>query len=222
MSPQEEAGRLAAWLEEAWLARYLDRQLTADEANWFEAYVLDKPDLLQSIEGDLQLRDALARTPDLTLISRETGNASTNRAHPVRWARHSRWLAMAASLVAALGLGGFVGHRVVQSVRIENPPVVMLDSYRGPDNQALGRLESGGDPNSSILLIAIPIPANCKINKAKLLSGDTSQDIPTPNLTSDRFAWYAITRPAEKRARIELEATPTSCISSPLYINGSH
>lgn len=51
---------MAAWLESAWLARYLDRQLSGDETAWFEAYLLDKPELLAMVEADSELRDALA------------------------------------------------------------------------------------------------------------------------------------------------------------------
>jgi hypothetical protein len=52
--------RMTAWLEQAWMVRYLDRQLAGEEATWFEAYALDKPELLAMIEADTRLRDALA------------------------------------------------------------------------------------------------------------------------------------------------------------------
>jgi hypothetical protein len=57
--------RMTAWLEQAWLTRYLDRQLGSEETAWFEAYVLDKPELLATIEIDTSLRDALAADPSL-------------------------------------------------------------------------------------------------------------------------------------------------------------
>jgi hypothetical protein len=51
---------MAPWLEQAWLMRYLDRQLGADEQAWFEGYLLDKPELLDQVEADTALRDAVA------------------------------------------------------------------------------------------------------------------------------------------------------------------
>lgn len=52
--------RIVAWMENAWLVRYLDRQLSDDEVAAFEAYALDKPELLALIEADTNLRDALS------------------------------------------------------------------------------------------------------------------------------------------------------------------
>ncbi len=60
MTPNSAPQRLSAWLEQAWLARYLDRQLDGAETEWFEAYALDKPELLTMIDADTRLRDALA------------------------------------------------------------------------------------------------------------------------------------------------------------------
>ncbi len=50
---------LATWLEDAWLERYLDRELTDAETAWFEAYMLDKPRLIAAIDSDTSLRDGL-------------------------------------------------------------------------------------------------------------------------------------------------------------------
>ena len=38
--------RMAAELERRWLDRYLNRELSSDDRDWFESYLLDKPDLL--------------------------------------------------------------------------------------------------------------------------------------------------------------------------------
>ncbi|HEX7915622.1 hypothetical protein [Rudaea sp.] len=59
MTETNEPNRLAAWLETAWLERYLDRQLSAEEVAWFETYVIDKPDLLQKIDMDSDLWDGV-------------------------------------------------------------------------------------------------------------------------------------------------------------------
>ena len=44
---------MADWLESAWLARYLDRQLAGDEQAWFEAYLLTRPKLPPLDKDDL-------------------------------------------------------------------------------------------------------------------------------------------------------------------------
>ncbi len=59
MTPTPPPRRMTAWLEQAWLTRYLDRQLADEETTWFETYMLDKPELLTTIEADADLRDAL-------------------------------------------------------------------------------------------------------------------------------------------------------------------
>jgi hypothetical protein len=50
---------MTAWLEQVWLDSYLDRQLAGEEAQWFEAYAVERPELLVTIEADTRLRDAL-------------------------------------------------------------------------------------------------------------------------------------------------------------------
>jgi hypothetical protein len=60
VTPNHTPTRMTAWLEQEWLVRYLDRRLASEEASWFEAYVLDKPELLATIEADTRWRDALA------------------------------------------------------------------------------------------------------------------------------------------------------------------
>ena len=59
MAPTMTPTRMRAWLEQAWLIQYLDRQLAAEEATWFEAYAMDRPELLRTIDADTRLRAAL-------------------------------------------------------------------------------------------------------------------------------------------------------------------
>jgi hypothetical protein len=70
MTPITSLTRMTAWLEQAWLARYLDRQLASEETTWFEAYVLDKPELLAMIDADTRFRDALADDPTMRHMER--------------------------------------------------------------------------------------------------------------------------------------------------------
>ena len=140
MTPTTTPTRMTAWLEQAWMVRYLDRQLASEEANWFEAYALDKPELLAMIEADTRLRDALASDASIRHMERSvdrggrqggaTGDAPRGVSEPVplaygrekteahaqakvRFAANGRapaWLAMAATLVLGLGLG-WIGTR---------------------------------------------------------------------------------------------------------------
>ena len=55
----DPGARMTPWLEAAWLQRYLERQLDAEEAAWFEAYLMDKPELVDRLEADSDLRDGL-------------------------------------------------------------------------------------------------------------------------------------------------------------------
>lgn len=140
MTPTTTPTRMTAWLEQAWMVRYLDHQLASEEADWFEAYALDKPELLAMIEADTRLRDALASDASIRHMERSvdrggrqggaTGDTPSGVSEPtplayardkaevraqakVRFAASGRapaWLAIAATLVLGLGLG-FVGTR---------------------------------------------------------------------------------------------------------------
>jgi hypothetical protein len=57
---RDPGSRMTSWLEAAWLQRYLERRLDAEETAWFEAYAMDKPELIDRIEADSDLRDGLA------------------------------------------------------------------------------------------------------------------------------------------------------------------
>jgi hypothetical protein len=60
VAPTTTPTRMSAWLEQAWLVQYLDRQLAGKEAQWFETYAMERRKLLATIEADTRLRDALA------------------------------------------------------------------------------------------------------------------------------------------------------------------
>jgi hypothetical protein len=156
---------MAAWLESAWLARYLDRQLSAEESAWFEAYALEKPDLLAVIETDNALRDALAvhdAANDGPMAGsagadRPTRVAPRSRAHPRRGV--PRWAGLAACLVAGLALG-WIGPRSLPSAPgtgalIANPPRIVFDTMRGvPEAPNVER----GDADAPYTLIEVALP----------------------------------------------------------------
>ena len=133
---------MAAWLESAWLARYLDRRLDADETAWFEAYLLDKPDLLAAVEADNTMRDAIAIDP-ATLRSSAAPEALAPFAGAAPRGAH-RWLrraGLAAVLALGVGIGAFV-QRAPWPARgdggvIANPERVVFDTMRGENTPPL-------------------------------------------------------------------------------------
>lgn len=47
---------LQPWLERAWMDRYLARELTVPESDWWEAYILAHPHLAEELEADETVR----------------------------------------------------------------------------------------------------------------------------------------------------------------------
>lgn len=112
------AHSMPSWMEEAWMQRYLDRELTDEESSWFEAYCLDRDHLLAAIEADTQLRNLLQGQRELAAA----GRSSARRAV---WGR-------AAALVAAVGLGAVVTASLRPDVAPEgNVTRVVYDTLRG-------------------------------------------------------------------------------------------
>jgi len=151
--------RMAVWLESAWLARYLERELSAEETEWFEAYVLDKPDLIETIEMDSDMREGLAmvqsapREGDGSFRVREPRSARASRT------RASRLLpATVASLLLGVA-GGWIGERMLSDrnvpVLIANPTRIVFDTMRG--ESMAPRIEHG-DSDSRFVLVEVAVP----------------------------------------------------------------
>lgn len=150
-----------ARLEQQWLRRYLDRELASSEVEWFEAYVLDKPALLDAIDLDTALREgvrALGDEPSAVLVDlRGDTNVS---ALPVRRRVQGPqpWMGIAASLLLGVG-GGWLGHGALRGPPapdlIANPPRLFFDTLRGasvpPEGQNIAS-------KSSHVLIEVAVP----------------------------------------------------------------
>lgn len=156
---------MAAWLESAWLARYLDRQLSGEEAAWFEAYLLDKPELLGMVETDNELRNAIAT--ERTALQSSSSPIGFGPEHDVASegvARSARlgspeWSALAASLVAGLGIGWAVSHTGMKTDApyvIANPPHVIYDTMRG---EVLPPHVEHAANSAPYVLIEVAVPA---------------------------------------------------------------
>ena len=212
--------RMAAWLEDVWLTRYLDRVLSDDESTWFECYALDKPELLVRIDADNALRDAVAarsRSPQVieTLDTADQKNgaaraesdtqqvANITSVIPTRTGGEWRQsMALAASLFVGVGLGWFsqrstTPHRDVDVVA--NPTRLIFDTMRG--NAAAARVEHA-DSQSSYVLIEAAVPPGARSISLKMDSAKAQ----TLSQSPDGFVSCLVERAALAKAQsISLE-----------------
>jgi len=184
----ETGTRMADWLEQAWLERYLARQLGAEERDWFEAYLLDKPELVGLIEVDSDLKDALsvqaattalpaltepiarpaAQAPDLEPRS-GSGNTSVvslkvpTSPRAARQPSSPRWFALAATVTLAIGTGWFAStlfrSRETNLGLVANPTRIVYDTMRGESTPPQVQHEASG---SDVLLIEVGVPATAE------------------------------------------------------------
>ncbi|MBC6942761.1 MAG: hypothetical protein DWB45_08560 [Xanthomonadales bacterium] len=153
------SSRMAAWLESAWLARYLERGLDPAENDWFEAYLLDKPALLAAVDADNTLRAALAS--ERSTFERggkdaaAAGAVASARAPQRQW---PRWAALAATLVAGVGIGQFALRPHMPASAdgvIANPERIVFDTMRGATTPPLVQ---HGDSDARYLFVEVAVP----------------------------------------------------------------
>jgi hypothetical protein len=174
MSTMNPTGRMTAWLEQAWMERYLDRQLSGDELEWFEAYLLDKPHLLDRWSTDLALRDGV------DLLSRRGGadeaspTPAESPAAPSPFAsspaphdrvmtprrRQSHLAALAASILVAFGSGYLLSGNIRsgrEDALIADPTRYVIDVSRG-DGGPGQAVENAASKSEFVLLDALVPP----------------------------------------------------------------
>lgn len=185
--------RMAGWLESAWLARYLDRQLEGEELAWFEGYLLDKPELMKMIEVDNALRDAVA-SGAASFSERAPGPMDGGSldavAHLPRMRATSRFVLAAA---VALGLGiGWYGKELPKrdlglAGVVPNPTRIVFDTMRGAaDAPTFEHKDSG----SKYILVDVAVPPRAE--HVQLLVGD---EAPTSLvLSADGFVSFLVDR----------------------------
>jgi len=144
---------MAAWLESAWLARYLERQLDGEELAWFEAYLLDKPELLGMVEADNALRDGLARRGEFLAESKLADKEHFTRSERVNW------FGAAASLLIGVGIGSATVHLMGEEHISANPPRIVFDTERGIDTMPIVRHADSAAP---YLVVEVAVPANAE------------------------------------------------------------
>lgn len=209
--------RLATWLEQTWLACYLDRQLTKDEAAWFEAYILDKPELLAAIDLDSTLRDALAVGPGLntgfeTERSAESESAAAlesdkyglarglpSRRHRIvaltRSWRMRLGTAVAVSSIVGLGAGWYGNGHLRGSARstvVASPTRIVFDRLR--DGPVRPRIEHA-DSASAYDVVEVALPPGAKDVSLHLGSEPARKLSPAP----DGFVSFLLDREILKK-----------------------
>ena len=198
---------MSGWLEQAWLACYLDRQLTGEEAAWFEAYVLDKPELLDVIDADTRLRDALAADrPVLASNDVSIAHSAQSSSFPRRRESSSStaekktrptWLALAACLLLGLGVGT-IGMRTLAPNHsadiVASPTRIIYDTMRGEATPP--RIEHA-ESKSPYVLVEVAVPPGAE-NITLKIDGTPDQELtPSP----DGFVSFLMLRGINNTAR---------------------
>ena len=175
---------MPAWLEEAWMLRYLDRELSDSESNWFESYCLTREHLLQRIESDADLRDALNASDHQLPESQPTKQSKEN----------SRWLWQSGAAAACLALGILVGRGLSPAADSEvsfspqpNITRLMFDTARG---SALAVRVDHPDSTSALVLLDVALPSAAENVTMQL--GD--KQILGLKVSSDGFASVLVQR----------------------------
>ena len=197
MTPANSYPAMSAWLERAWLARYLDGLLSEDEAAWFEEYVLDKPELLAMIDADTRLRQAMLggardgaasfalaqdlpgdREGNVAAVSDTADAPATTMRNTPRSNRASLgWLAMAAALVLGLGIGRMTVRSSADAL-IANPTHAVYDTIRGAEIPP--RIEHA-DSQSPYVLMEISVPPGAEKVTLHMDTGEDTPLFPAPN-----------------------------------------
>lgn len=207
---------LSPWLDQAWLQRYLDRELEAAELAWFEAYVLDKPHLLDAIDADNALR-AVVLASDSEFAPATNAEVAPPREHPAPSAPavaaplrapRSRFqlLAMAASFVGGLGLASVLvsdpAPPMAKEPEAEAPARLVFDLLRG------GRVELRedlGDPRARLMVVDIALPLGSRIAGAHAELGERRVELPSARISGEGFATYTLPRSWRGRAQLHFD-----------------
>lgn len=186
---------MPAWLEGVWMQRYLDRELSESETNWFEAYCVDRDHLLAMIEADLALRDVLAANAGALDAKSVQSTLQPRRGRPSRMTA-----AMAASLlVGALG-GVVMGPWVASNAENEITPNVtrlMFDTLRGSEAEA--RVDHANSGSAFVLLdVAVPSDARELVLKVK------GRDEQALSVSRDGFVSALVSRELVRRGAVNV------------------
>ncbi len=190
---------MAKWLENAWLNRYLDRELDEAEQEWFETYMLDKPRLLELVDNDTRLGDALSamRTaPPAANIDNATGFIGSQT-------RRRPGLAAGIGLAAGLAVGVLIPNlRGTDELIVASPQRIVFDTLRGEATSAVSEV---GASASKLLIVDIAISSDMNVMRASATTQGLRTELPTPVTSADGFITFVVPADWRNRARIELE-----------------
>ena len=195
---------MSPWLERVWLERYLERGLSAEETQSFEAYMLDKPELLEAVEADTDLRDGLAGSAGAVEVAPAASDPgrSAVAVPPAPRRGPAAWLPMAATLVVGMGLGlllqGLPDVRDKAGGVIASPTRVVYDTMRG---EALEPRIEPGSPGIEAMLIEIGMPPTATHITVRIGDGP---ELPLV-LSPDGFVSFFLPRADAGEALLEYE-----------------
>lgn len=155
--------RMAAELERRWLDRYLNRELGTADRDWFESYLLDKPDLLVYLEADTALGDglrSLAAQGELDALLQAPA------------ARRTTWLPMLASGCAGVLVGAFATllfSLPTELVPQASPPELLLKVSR---SHGATTAIQGGNPGASLGVVSISLPPLATLDSVQWTTRD--------------------------------------------------
>lgn len=142
------------WLEDVWLARYLDGELSPDESAGFEVYCFGRDRLMAQLDADSDLRDLLCANADAFDAVETPGAVATST--PRRPRALPKFFALAASLVCGLVAGGMTGPWGSPSDGLDvNPTRLVFDTMRGTDD---GVSVDHASSRSRLVLLDIAVP----------------------------------------------------------------
>lgn len=197
---------MPAWLEQAWLERFLDRELAPSEQAWFEAYVLDKPELLERIEADSAVR-ALVHADAKAFAGVAESHDNPSAATPIELPRGGRSLRrppraywpLAACFVLGLGFGGLVLQSLPGAgpgAGLSAPSRLVYDSLRGSYG---GPRVHPGDPAAALLIVDVALPIGSTLESARLEGDSGSEALPLAPISAEGFATWTL--PAQWRGQ---------------------
>lgn len=215
---------ISPWLEQAWLQRYLDRELAPEEVAWFEAYLLDKPRLLDAIEADNALRAVMhAAGPDIDQALRNEAAScfeqtrvespepppyavSARRPDARSRSRLGSLMALAASFVGGLGLASVLftepRHAMPAEPDAEAPARLVFDLLRGGQVELR---EDAGDPQARLMVVDIALPLGSRIAAARAELGERRVELPAARISVEGFATYTLPRSWRGRAQLHFD-----------------
>ncbi len=155
------------------MERYLNRELDEAESDWFEAYLLDRPGLVDQVKSETKI------------------SAATNER--VVHDRRNTWLPLAMSAVAVLALSGAYFKFTAQEPSWDVPEVLRIEGVRGLDVHRLPLLPNSTRGDSPVLFEIIG-PQNARTMYLSLVHTDKTTTRLGPVASNDGVFFVLVSR----------------------------